>query len=146
MRILVCGGRDYDRYVHVYDTLTELQDERGPFDVVIAGRHPGEEPNGADYWAESWSFMERIPFYGFPARWGDLSHPDAVIRRRPDGSRYDAKAGPRRNQRMIDEGKPGLAVGFPRANGKWGPGTLDMLRRAAAAGIEVVRVAPGPTP
>lgn len=138
LRVLVCGGRDYLRYVEVYDTLTALQDEHGPFQCVIAGRHPGEEPNGADYWAESWSFTERVPFYGFPARWGDLRHPDALIRQRRDGTRYDAKAGPRRNQRMIDEGRPDLAVGFPRADGSLGSGTADMLRRADAAGIRIV--------
>ncbi len=145
-RVLVCGGRDYDRYVHIYDTLTEIQDERGLFEVVIAGRHPGEEANGADYWAESWSFMQRVPFYGIPARWHDLSHPDAVIRKRADGTAYDAKAGPRRNQRMIDEGRPDLVVSFPRANGKWGPGTQDMMRRARAAGIEVIQVERDATP
>jgi hypothetical protein len=132
LRVLVCGGRDFNRHVVVYDALTELQDERGPIDVIIAGRHPGEEPNGADYWAESWSFMQRVPFYGFPARWGDISHPDALVRRRSDGTLYDAKAGPRRNQRMIDEGCPTIVVALPG-----GRGTADMVRRARAAGIEV---------
>lgn len=132
MRVLVCGGRDYDRFAHVYDVLTEVQDEKGPFEVVIAGRHPGEEPNGTDYWAESWSFMERIPFYGFPARWGDLRHADAVIRKRRNGTQYDANAGPRRNARMIAEGKPDLVIAFPG-----GKGTADMIRKARAAGIPV---------
>jgi len=136
LRVLVCGGRDFNRHVVVYDALTELQDERGPIEVIIAGRHPGEEPNGADYWAESWSFMQRVPFYGFPARWGDTSHPDALVRRRSDRTLYDAKAGPRRNQRMIDEGRPTIVVALPG-----GRGTADMVRRARAAGIEVREIA-----
>ena len=136
VRVLVCGGRTYNDHVHVYDTLNAIQDERGPISAVIAGRPLGEESHGEDYcWAESWSFMELVPFYGFPARWSDLSNPDAVIRVRSGGKRYDAKAGPRRNQRMIDEGKPDLVVAF-----SGGAGTADMIRRARAAGIVVIKV------
>src|SRR5262249_16770583 len=39
------------------------------------------------------------------------------------------KAGPLRNQRMLDEGKPDLVVAFPG-----GGGTKDMVRRAVQAG------------
>lgn len=140
LRVLVCGGRDFDRHSFLYNTLDNIQDERGDFEVVIAGRHPGEKTAGADLWAESRSFMACVPFYGFPARWGDLSHADAVIRQRADGTKYDAKAGPRRNGRMIAEGRPTLVVAFPRANGRWGPGTRNMISQAKAAGIEVVEV------
>jgi hypothetical protein len=45
------------------------------------------------------------------------------------------KAGPVRNQRMLDEGKPDLVVAF--LGGKW---TADMMRRAREAGIEVIEV------
>lgn len=41
-------------------------------------------------------------------------------------------AGPIRNQRMLDEGKPDLVVAFPG-----GRGTADMVRRAKAAGVPV---------
>lgn len=44
-------------------------------------------------------------------------------------------AGPIRNQRMIDEGKPDLVVAFPG-----GRGTADMVRRAKAAGVKVMEV------
>ena len=130
-RVLVCGGRDYNHYVHIYDTLDAIQGERGPFEVIIAGRHPGDPGEGADKWAESWSWAPRIPFYGFPARWHDLSHPDAVIRSKPDGTRYDAMAGPRRNGRMLAEGRPTLVIGFPG-----GRGTRNMLAQAKSAGVE----------
>jgi len=46
------------------------------------------------------------------------------------------KAGPIRNQQMLDEGKPNLVVAFPG-----GRGTADIVRRARAAGIEVVEFA-----
>lgn len=51
------------------------------------------------------------------------------------GRPYNAKAGPDRNQRMIDEGRPGLVIAFPG-----GDGTADMIHRAQEAGIEVVRI------
>jgi len=45
------------------------------------------------------------------------------------------KAGPLRNQRMIDEGRPDLVVAFPG-----GKGTADMVRRAEAAGVKVLKI------
>jgi hypothetical protein len=45
------------------------------------------------------------------------------------------KAGPLRNQRMLDEGKPDLVVAFPG-----GGGTKDMVRRAVKAGVSVHEV------
>ena len=45
---------------------------------------------------------------------------------------YGRRAGPIRNQEMIDEGKPDGVVAFPG-----GKGTADMVRRAEAAGLKV---------
>jgi len=45
------------------------------------------------------------------------------------------KAGPLRNQRMLDEGKPDLVVAFPG-----GGGTKDMVRRAVSAGVAIHEV------
>jgi len=45
------------------------------------------------------------------------------------------KAGPLRNQRMLDEGKPDLVVAFPG-----GGGTKDMVRRAVKAGVAIHEV------
>ena len=45
------------------------------------------------------------------------------------------RAGPLRNQRMLDEGKPDLVVAFPG-----GGGTKDMVRRAVKAGVSVHEV------
>lgn len=54
---------------------------------------------------------------------------------RADWKTHGKAAGPIRNQRMIDEGKPDLVLAFPG-----GRGTADMIRRAEAAGIPVQRV------
>jgi hypothetical protein len=46
--------------------------------------------------------------------------------------KHGRAAGPIRNQRMLDKGKPDLVVAFPG-----GRGTADMIRRAERAGVPV---------
>lgn len=136
-RVLVCGGRKYANYAALaawmdahfgphsdgdnYDMRRDL--------IIIHGAAPG-----ADYRADRWARWHNVQILPFPAHWDDISHPDAIIVTRPDGSQYDCMAGHRRNQRMIDEGKPTLVVAFPG-----GTGTEDMVARAKKAGITVER-------
>jgi hypothetical protein len=49
-----------------------------------------------------------------------------------DWKTHGKRAGPIRNQRMLDEGRPQLVVAFPG-----GRGTADMVDRARAAGVSV---------
>lgn len=108
MRVLVCGGRDFkdfDRVVVVLDNLDP------PATLIIHGGAPG-----ADQCAGAWAERRGIPTLRFPAEW----------------EKYGRRAGPRRNQRMLDEGKPDLVVAFPG-----GRGTADMLARADKAGVVV---------
>lgn len=125
MRAIVCGGRKYTDK----DTAWPKLDSLGITEVI-----QGEAP-GADRLAKDWARSRGIPCQSFPAAWSDLSHPDAVIRTRPDGTKYDAKAGSRRNQQMIDEGKPEAVVALPG-----GTGTADMVRRGKAAGLRIYRM------
>jgi hypothetical protein len=62
------------------------------FDVteVVAGR----ERKGIDRLAEAWANAMKIPFQPFPADWDNLTHPDAKIITRGDGSQYDTNARP----------------------------------------------------
>lgn len=143
-RILVCGGRNYTDRLKLFAALDAICVERGwtsggdcrgtenylPRVVVISGKAPGADTLALDWATVNWCGTKE-----FPADWTDLSHPDAVIQTRRDGSRYDALAGHRRNQQMIDEGKPDLVVAFPG-----GAGTADMVRRARAAGVEVLEI------
>lgn len=135
MRVLVCGGRGYGEipnYVprdqqaywtdraareafEVRETLY-VADRDHRFTCVINGG-----AKGADRHAKKWAEVNSIPVETFKARW------------RQDGNKA---AGPIRNQRMIDEGKPDLVIAFPG-----GKGTADMVRRARAAGIPVQEVA-----
>ena len=56
------------------------------------------------------------------------------MRRNSRGKLYDAAAGPYRNERMLREGRPTFAVGFPG-----GKGTRDMTVRCLQYGITPLR-------
>jgi hypothetical protein len=120
MRVLVCGGRGYDNTDHVHNTLLDIHHKRGPISCVIHGCATGAD-NEAMIWAQSMDGLggKRIRHAPFAADW----------------NRHGKAAGPIRNQRMIDEGKPDLVVAFPG-----GRGTADMVKRAKAAGVEVIEV------
>jgi hypothetical protein len=110
VRALVCGGRGYDDA----DALSQFMDElaqRITIDAVIDG-----DARGADRMAGEWACRRDIENIKFRAEWEKLGR----------------KAGPIRNQFMLDEGRPDVVVAFP---GGWG--TADMVRRARLAGVEV---------
>lgn len=110
MRVLVCGGRDYQDEVRVAAVLSGI----GGISQIIHGG-----ARGADDLARVWAIRSGIPDRQFSANWT-----------------RGRMAGPIRNQRMLDEGKPDLVVAFPG-----GRGTADMVRRARAAGIAVQEIA-----
>jgi hypothetical protein len=113
-RILVCGGRDYADADRVAIELDQLHRRHG-IDLIIEGG-----ARGADSLAREWAATSGVACMTVNADW-------KALRR---------AAGPIRNQRMIDQGKPDLVMAFPG-----GRGTADTVRRAKAAGIEVVEVA-----
>ena len=112
MNILVCGGRDFTDWDVVRRALDPYLDAI-PHTLITGGAR------GADALAEQYAteFGWRVEVY--PANW------------KRDGK----AAGPIRNQQMLDEAAPNVVVAFPG-----GRGTADMVRRARAAGVEVVEV------
>lgn len=120
LRVLVCGGRDYDDLGHVWSQLDAHHGMVGIACVLHGGA------TGADALAESWAVSNRVGRHRFPALW----------------EKHGRAAGPIRNQRMLDEGKPDLVIAFPG-----GAGTADMVRRAIEAGVKVLDLrAVTPTP
>lgn len=132
IRLLVFGGRDFKDYRFLgtlLDTLlTTVKGTGGQIIYLVEGEAPG-----ADILAKSWAEWRRIPVLPFKAKWDDLTAPDAVIKINKYGRKYNARAGFDRNQQMIDEGKPTLAVAFPGGNG-----TNDMVERCKKAGISII--------
>lgn len=126
-RVLICGGRDFTAFAQadniVRDHLATMSfDPPEKQDVVfISGMAKG---------------ADQIPFHiikGEESEWG------TVLEFPADWDRYGRKAGPLRNQQMIDEGHPNLVIAFPTETSR---GTYDMIRRAKKHGIEVVVYGP----
>jgi hypothetical protein len=80
---------------------------------------------GADALADEWARSHAVGIKSFPADW----------------TLHGKSAGPRRNVLMLHEGHPTLVVAFPG-----GRGTEDMVRRALAAGVTVLRIKDGSEP
>lgn len=115
MRVLVCGGRDFDDFNFVWHMLESFHlSNDGPISVLIHGA-----ARGADTAA---------------ARWGQSEPSVRVVAYPADWKKHGKAAGPIRNKQMLDEGKPDLVIAFPG-----GKGTEDMVRRAKAIGVRVLR-------
>lgn len=71
-----------------------------------------------------------MPFDPYPALWDDIDRPGAVVRTNRYGKKYDVLAGPVRNTRMLREGRPDVAIGFPG-----GSGTADMAKQCLEYGL-----------
>lgn len=116
-RVLVCGGRYFDNLLAMRLALSFLDGEQAIALVINGGA------SGADTLARQWAGERGIPCETYPASWT------------VDGR----SAGPKRNQRMLDQGRPDAVVAFPG-----GSGTADMVRRARKAGVPVYEPLKGP--
>jgi hypothetical protein len=113
-RALVCGRRDYDDR----ETVDWRLDALNPT-VMIEGN-----ATGADTLARAWWLRNRTDWpRSFPPRSEDIQ-------------RWGyARALTMRNARMLAEGRPDYVLAFPG-----GRGTEDMVSKAKAAGVHVLRV------
>lgn len=112
MTVLVCGDRHWSDIALIRHALSTLPDDT----IIIQGGARGADEMAAII-AVEFGFELRT----FAARW----------------ELYGRAAGPIRNQRMLDEGKPHLVMAFHHDLSK-SKGTADMVRRAKKAGIEVI--------
>lgn len=117
MKVLVCGGRNWDSYIAVHDALASILKDRDfkRFVVIEGGA------KGADAYARLATHELGLDLVTVPAEW----------------DKYGRRAGPIRNQKML-EMEPDLVLAFPMPDSV---GTWDMVRRARKAGVEV-RVIP----
>lgn len=95
--------------------LDKLHAESGIDCIIEGGAH------GADHLAHAWAAERRVAHEQYAADWENQG----------------SFAGPARNKRMLDEGKPDLVIAFPG-----GRGTADMVKKARRAGVQVVEIAP----
>jgi len=115
MRILVCGGREYDDWFQFCGWMDAITKKAAPKDITII--QGGAK--GADFLARVWAKYVRINSEEYPANW----------------KKHGKGAGPIRNQKMLDEGKPDVVIAFPG-----GTGTADMVERARKAKVKVIKV------
>ncbi len=104
--VLACGGRKFGGWTAVQRVLDRISP-----DTIIHGA-----ASGADSMAGRYARENDIPCREFPAEW----------------RRYGRSAGYRRNQHLLDEGKPDLVVAFPG-----GTGTRNMVQIAREQGFQV---------
>jgi hypothetical protein len=116
MRLLICGSRDWNDYELIRECILRIGVPN--IACIIQG-----EARGADLMAKSLALEYDIKHADFPADW-DVAGPGA---------------GPRRNQRMLDEGKPTHVLAFHDAI-HTAKGTGDMIQRAEAARVPVALV------
>lgn len=122
MRLLVCGDRCWENFSVIKRRLNEwLSRRRSQGDkelVVIQGGAAGAD-GMAKRWAEDREALG-VTCITFEAEW----------------NRFGKRAGPIRNQKQLEEGKPDLVYAFHNhiTSSK---GTKDMVNRAIAAGIKV---------
>ena len=112
MKVLICGSRTMPWKFQ--DLVLETIRGLGPqIELILGGA------NGADTLAHLAGIHLKLPYRRFEADW----------------ETHGKRAGPIRNQRMLDEG-PELVVAFHPITGCTS-GTLDMIRRAQAANVPV---------
>lgn len=112
MKVLVCGGRNYEDQKRLFEVLDDIH-EAAEISLLIEG---GAE--GADKRAGRWAMDRGVDRVTVWANW----------------ERDGRRAGPIRNRRMLDF-KPDVLIAFPG-----GKGTRNMVTLAKAAGVQVVRV------
>ena len=123
MRVLVCGGRDFRDFRWLERYLDDF-DSGSPIEILGHGGcgerdRDGRPTKGADLLAGLWANKRGIPCVGMDAAWLGLGR----------------KAGPIRNGWLHQFFTWDKCIAFPG-----GKGTADMVRKALAAGVDVIEV------
>lgn len=113
MRLIVCGGRDYQNTTVIFGSLNRIHNLM-PIKLLIEGG-----ATGADRLASAWAVANKIETLRFEADWRQLG----------------PAAGPIRNRRMLNKGNPDAVLAFPG-----GKGTENMCQIARKADVPVFKV------
>lgn len=134
-KVLVCGGRWFTRCNKrkgedgYEEALDKALAEENLLDDTLWGIYQKHSDTGiliiqggakgADLSARDWAVHHNVEYQQFDADWDE----------------WGIAAGPVRNRRMMNEGKPDLVVAF-----KGGKGTANMIDIAERFGTEVVKI------
>lgn len=121
MRVLVCGSRTFEDRGVVCAMLDGIRMGMGddPDLVVIEGSARGADRLGRE-WAEAWG----LPCSTYIAHWDE----------------HGKAAGPIRNERMLEEGRPDIVVAFVDKPLHESRGTAHMVGIAREAGVKTIVV------
>lgn len=114
MKVLICGGRDFDGRSFLNTILTMLH-ERYRFSCVVHGNAAG-----ADDMADKWARAAGVEVKSYPVKAADWH-------------KYGNAAGPLRNRRMLDSERPDLVIAFDG-----GKGTADMIAYATQKRVPIL--------
>jgi len=133
-RVIIAGGRnftDYNLLVQSMDNI--LTQAKVDSIVVVSGK-----AKGADTLGEEYAKLRGHAVAPFPADWDNIHVPGAVVKTTTRGKKYNAKAGPMRNEEMARYAAAspvrGVLVAF--WNGDAG-GTSSMITIARSYGLRV---------
>lgn len=115
MRVIVCGGREFQDCDRLISALDSFNRKHGITLLIEGGAQ------GADTHAGNWAMNNEIPRCTMHANW----------------ERQGRKAGPIRNQNMVELLSPDAVIAFPG-----GRGTKGMIEIARKSGIKVWEVQP----
>jgi DNA polymerase I len=142
LRVIIAGTRDIEsmfwieRAIAGCKFLKEISGDIHPKGFKIGEVVCGMAP-GADSLGYEWAKENGIPVAEFPADWDNLDVPNAVIRTRKDGKKYNAIAGHMRNEKMAEyahaEGDGALIAIWDGQS----RGTRDMIDRAKKLKMKV---------
>jgi hypothetical protein len=122
MRVLVCGSREWCDKSGVCFILNSIQEEHSSAEIFSSFRETPlviiqGECRGPDTYAKEWAQERSIECLSFPADWSQ-----------------GKRAGPERNKKMLQEGKPDLVLAFTD-DLETSRGTRSMVTLAREAGI-----------
>lgn len=127
MRCIIAGGRKIKSVPLIFKAIESFN---LPITEVISGC-----AGGVDKVGELWAQSKGLPIKRFSADWEDLTHADANIRTRDDGSQYDVRAGGRRNTQMAEYAAPdGHLIAIFDGESR---GTSDMIEQAQEHGLQI---------
>lgn len=118
MKVIVAGSRTITDYEIVEEAINQSGFQ---IDIVISGGQvtrdkAGKPIGGVDWLGECWAEKYGIPIHVFPAKW----------------ELHGRKAGPLRNQEMVDRAHALIAIWDGQSRG-----TADIIKRAEAKGIPI---------
>ncbi len=117
MKILISGSRYYSNYKKILSFLKKMKKKYKNLVVIEGGAR------GADKLAQKACKQAGIKFKEYNANW----------------EKYGKKAGPIRNQKMLDDNKDIELLAVFHENLDKSKGTRDMIKRAKKAKIKIIK-------